>query len=86
MVTQKTYGDQTSTYFYLFIIRITLKSTEKLDRLGREGDRDGRRWAGGVERSRAGTGKEKQDRVETLGRPSKRALHGCGVPAGYLWA
>lgn len=41
--------DHTSTYFYLFIIRITLKSTEKLGRLGREGDRDGRRWVGGVE-------------------------------------
>lgn len=33
--------DQTSTYFYLFIIRITLKSTEKLGRLGRESDGDG---------------------------------------------
>lgn len=33
--------DQTSTYFYLFIIRITLKSTEKLGRLGKEGEVDG---------------------------------------------
>lgn len=54
--TLKTFGedkkpmrDQTSTYFYLFIIRITLKSTEKLGRLGREGDRGGWCWVGGVE-------------------------------------
>jgi len=40
--------DQTSTYFYLFIIRITLKSTEKLGRLGREGEGDGCRRVGGV--------------------------------------
>lgn len=43
---EKTYGDQTSTYFYLFIIRVTLKSTEKLGRLRREGVRDRWRWEG----------------------------------------
>lgn len=37
---KKPMRDQTSTYFYLFIIRITLKSTEKLGRLGKKGDRD----------------------------------------------
>lgn len=45
---KKTMRDQTSTYFYLFIIRITLKSTEKLGRLGREGEGDGWRRVGGV--------------------------------------
>lgn len=54
--TLKTFGEdkkpmrnQTSTYFYLFIIKITLKSTEKLGRQEREGDRYGWRWVGGVE-------------------------------------
>lgn len=35
--------DKTSTYFYLFIVRITLKSTEKL---GREENRGGWCWEG----------------------------------------
>lgn len=42
--------DQTSTYFYLFIIRITLKSTEKVGRLGAEGDGGGWGWVAGVRR------------------------------------
>lgn len=41
---KKPMRDQTSTYFYLFIIRVTLKSTEKLGRLGRKGDRDRWKW------------------------------------------
>lgn len=45
---KKTMRDQTSTYFYLFIIRITLKSIEKLGRLRREGEGHGWRRVGGV--------------------------------------
>lgn len=52
--TKKPMTDQTSTYFYLFIIRIILKSTEKLGRLGREGEGDGWRRAGGVEQRSEG--------------------------------
>jgi len=49
---KKPMRDQTSTYFYLFIIRITLKSTEKLGRLGKKGQGQEEvagqgRWVGG---------------------------------------
>lgn len=40
---QKPMRDKTSTYFYLFIVRVTLKSTEKL---GREENRGGWCWEG----------------------------------------